>query len=187
MDTIKFYNQLLSKNKDNSKSLGWGSKESQELRFKILCEIENLKDKTILDYGCGVGDLYQFLKKYKIREYIGYDINQNMVSMAMKKYPDGIFRNYLEAEIYDYVLASGIFNLKTENWCKETYGILRKMWGMCRRGMAVNFLSSFSKYKDKKCFYTEPSEILRFVGILTPKFILRQDYKENDFTIYAYK
>lgn len=184
---MDIYNQLLSEYKDGPKVVGWGSKESQELRFKILCEIGNLKDKTILDYGCGLGDLYQFLKKYQIREYVGYDINDKMVEKAIEKYPDGIFRSFLIAMVYDYVLVSGTFNLQVKNWQRETYKTLEEIWGICRWGMAVNFLSSFGKYKDKKCYYADPIEILKFISTLTTKFVIRQDYKENDFCIYAYK
>ena len=85
MDVISYYNQLLEKNKDGPQSVGWGSKKSQNIRFKVLAEIGNLKNKKILDYGCGLGDFYKFLQKYKIGDYVGYDINGKMVKRAMKK------------------------------------------------------------------------------------------------------
>jgi len=187
VDIISYYNKLLKKNKNSPQSVGWGSKKSQNIRFKILAEIGDLKGKKILDYGCGTGELCQFLKKYKIGEYVGYDINNEMIDVALKKYPKEIFRSYLNLMLYDYIFISGTFNLKTKNWEKETYKILRKLWGICRKGIAVNFLTSFSSYKDKKCYYADPIEILKFVRTLTNKFVLRHDYKENDFTIYLYK
>ncbi len=187
MDNLTYYNQQLEKYKDGPQVVSWGSKESQELRFKILCDIGDLRDKTILDYGCGVGDLCQFLKKYKIREYVGYDINGKMIKRALEKYPDGIFRNYIAIETFDYVFASGTFNLKTTNWEKETYQTLGKIWGLCRLGVAVNFLSSLHQNKNKISYYADPSDILKFIGTLTKKFILRHDYKNNDFTVYLYK
>jgi len=187
VDVITYYNKKLEKYKNSPKAVGWGNKKSQEIRFKILTEIGNLKNKIILDYGCGTGDLYQFLKKYEIREYVGYDINHKMIERAIQKYPDGIFRNYLEIERYDYILISGTFNLKRKNWMKKTFDRLSTLWQVCRKGMAVNFPTSFSPKKDKNCYYANPIEILKFVTTLTKKFVLRHEYKENDFCLYLLK
>ena len=45
------------------KSLGWGSTESQEKRFKALSEVGIDNGDRVLDVGCGFGDLYFYLKK----------------------------------------------------------------------------------------------------------------------------
>ena len=48
-------------------TLGWGSKEQQEYRFSISTTLlPSLKDKNILDIGCGFGDFFLFLEKNKI-------------------------------------------------------------------------------------------------------------------------
>ena len=59
----KLYNNLFRKFKYSYKSLDWGSKKNQLLRFKILAEIGNLRGKKILDVGCGFGDFLFWLKK----------------------------------------------------------------------------------------------------------------------------
>ena len=186
MDTLKFFSEKLKKYKDGPMAVSWGSKESQELRFKILCEIGCLKNKTILDYGCGLGDLFKFLQPYKIRGYVGYDINQDMIDGALKKYPNGIFRSYLIARKFDYVISSGIFNLQEKNWEKITYQTINEMFLISKFGVAVNFLSSLAKKKNNLSYYANPLSILRFISTITDKFVLRHDYKSNDFTIYLY-
>jgi hypothetical protein len=43
--------------------VGWKSQQTQEARFNALLAIGNLKGKSILDLGCGLGCLYGYLKK----------------------------------------------------------------------------------------------------------------------------
>lgn len=68
---------------DDVRSLSWGSDNSQQERFRVLAEIADLEGCSILDAGCGLGDLYRFLKKKVIDfQYTGYDLNANMVKAA---------------------------------------------------------------------------------------------------------
>jgi len=184
---MDIYNQLLKKYRNGPKAVGWGSKESQELRFKVLCDIDDLSGKTILDYGCGLGDLFSYLCNSAILMYVGYDRNEKMIAKALKSYPYGVFRDYIEAEKYDYVFASGTFNLEEKEWTRKTYKELDNMWQMCKKGVSVNFLSVFAEKKDKKCHYVNPTEMIKFARKLTNWFTIRHDYKENDFTLYMYK
>ena len=64
---IKIYKKLYKRYGNSFKSLDWGSKEKQMLRFKILSKIGNLNKKKILDVGCGFGDFNLWLKKKRIR------------------------------------------------------------------------------------------------------------------------
>ena len=60
---INLYNKRIYDDKISKiKKIGWGSKSSQNLRFKILSNKFNLNNKSILDLGCGYGDFYSFLK-----------------------------------------------------------------------------------------------------------------------------
>ena len=57
------YKSLFKKHGDGIQTAQYSSKESQYLRFKYLTEIANIRESTILDYGCGLGHLYNFLKE----------------------------------------------------------------------------------------------------------------------------
>ena len=109
---INFYNKRFKKYGDDIKSVGWGDIESQELRFKILAEIDKLDNSSILDLGCGFGDLYDFFSRNKIKiDYRGIDINEELLKIARSKYPKAEFQclnilNSLPSKKYDYVLSS---------------------------------------------------------------------------------
>ena len=189
MGVIEFYNKKLEEFKDGPKAVSWNSKASQELRFGVLCEIGSLKGKKILDFGCGLGDLCEFLKSYEILGYVGYDINFNMIKAAKKKYPKAVFTSEIGKVFgeYDYILASGVFNLENADWEEDTYRIIKVLFDICKKGLGINFLSSLAENKDLICHYVDPVRMLEFVRSLTPRFVLRHDYKVNDFTVYFYK
>ena len=83
---INHFDDLFSKYGYSDKSIGWGKKR-KKLRYHILCEHFDLSGKSILDFGCGFGDLYMFLKKsYADFEYTGIDINTNFIKEAKNQY-----------------------------------------------------------------------------------------------------
>lgn len=194
---LNTFNKMIKDYGIRPKGLGWGSKNSQYIRFETLSEIGDLNTKTILDVGCGFGDFYGFLlknKKIKLKRYFGIDINPLMITIAKKKYPRTEFEvnDLLEVSLpksFDYVVESGIFNLKVPNWEKLTTNLLTQMYKASKIGVGANFLNSFSAFKkDKNSYYVDSSKILKFINNnLTAKVILRQDYKSNDFTVFFYK
>jgi ubiquinone/menaquinone biosynthesis C-methylase UbiE len=195
---LNHFDETILKYKRGPKAVSWGSKNSQLIRFKILSKIGNLNGKTILDVGRGMGDFYGFLinnKKLRLKRYLGIDVNPQMISLAKRKYPKAKFevrdllKNSLLKESFDYVLESGIFNLKIPNWEKFTHKVLTQMYKISKIAMGVNFLSALTSFKkNRNSYYADPFEILNFIyNNLSSKFILRHDYKPNDFTIYTYK
>ena len=58
----KFYNQKYKQYGNSLKSIGWSNKKDQDLRFEKLLLNYDLKNKVILDVGCGFGDLYFYIK-----------------------------------------------------------------------------------------------------------------------------
>lgn len=194
--TEKHFNKKIEEYKNGPQAVSWGSKKSQVSRFKVLSEIGNLNGKKILDVGCGMGDFYSYLisKNVKPKSYTGVDMVSKMVDGAKRKHPKATFAlmdlcREIPKEKFDYVFESGIFNLKVSDWDKTTHKILENMFKAAKAGIAVNFLSVFSPFeKDKSSHYEDPFKITRFVSEkLSRNFILRHDYRPNDFTVYIFK
>ena len=65
-------------------------------RYYVWDEIEkatdtfDLKDKNVLDLGCGNGRLYEFLTS-KGASYTGLDLSSKLIEIAQEKYPKGKF------------------------------------------------------------------------------------------------
>ena len=96
---LDFYDKLYKQFGDSPKSLRW-TKHGQESRYRMMLGVSNKLDgATVLDYGCGMGGLYGFIKEQGIKvTYTGIDINPNFIKEARKKFPEAEFR---EAEILE--------------------------------------------------------------------------------------
>jgi SAM-dependent methyltransferase len=177
--------------------VGWSSRSTQHARFKVLSEIGDLTTSSVLDVGCGVGDLHTFLCGAGFRgEYFGLDLLERNVSDANRRIGRKLCRkgDVIEMpgeQMFDYVLASGIFGLPHKDWNAIVTLTLLKMYKLCRRGLAANFLSIFAAPENDFSYHVDPSVIANIcVNVLgTRSFVIRHDYsvKNNDFTIYAYR
>jgi len=113
---IERYNEKLKKNPKED-LLSTGSKIRREIRYQVLTEIGNLQGKRVLDLGCGIGDFWQYLIEKKIEcEYVGYDINPNIVKIAKERFPNVRFevKDVLLEDFpnFDYIVSTSSFNNK---------------------------------------------------------------------------
>ena len=61
----KEYEKNLDKYGNSPRSVGQLDTKTLEKRLSILIEVGELKNAKILDFGCGIGFLYSYLKKKK--------------------------------------------------------------------------------------------------------------------------
>lgn len=199
---IDVYQQLYKIHGPTAKALAWRDKLSQQVRFQVLTEIiddiNNFNGKSILDVGCGLGDLYYYFQEKKINvQYTGIDLVDDFIAYAQKKYPVAKFLlgNYLTIKLskFDYIFASGIFNFSLEDNFELLKETLKKMVKETKCGIAFNFLTAFHTQKEKDLYYFYPTDVLKIA--LEQKNIsgaaMRLDYELvhnlNDGTIYLYK
>ena len=89
--TIKRYHDRYCEFGYSPKSLGWG-KGKQDIRFDILTSLYDCRNKTVLDIGCGFGDLNITLEqKFKSYRYLGCDLCEDLVAEGRKRYPNAHF------------------------------------------------------------------------------------------------
>lgn len=72
---------------DNPRALGWGSRESQELRFEALSKIIHFQNASVLDFGCGTADLCKYLRNKTLwtGDYYGIDVVEELIEAAQAK------------------------------------------------------------------------------------------------------
>ena len=190
-----FFNRQAQRHGDNVKSLAWESDFTQRVRFLVLSEIAPLNDMRILDVGCGKADMYAFFNEEGIPvEYYGVDCSLEMIKLARKIHPGAriFYRDFLRDEQYpeiDYAISSGVANVLTPNNREYIEAIIRKMFALAKKGVAVNMLSTYApgNKKNTGMYFYSPEYMLTFALKLTPKVSLRHDYLPNDFTLYLYK
>jgi ubiquinone/menaquinone biosynthesis C-methylase UbiE len=192
---LSFYNFHLKKFGDRPEALRW-TPQGQLKRYHMLADIasdQELHNSTVLDYGCGTGDFYRFLKRRGITvKYTGVDINENFIDLARKKYPGCTFRvmNTDDDEIegfFDYIFICGVFNLNVPGVDEDMKNALIKLFRHCNKGLALSALSSHTPVKDHELHFTSPEEMLKFaIENLSPAVALRHDRIQNDFLLYVY-
>lgn len=182
--------------------VSWNSKASQELRFEVIAKIFPKKQEkfSLIDIGCGVGDLYNFLqsKGYKNVDYLGVDIIPEMVAAAQLKFP-GIkfmvadFMNTDWQKKADYLVCSGTLNMvfgdhnQHQKYVRDFIG---KMFQMSDKGIAFNLLSIEGKHEfeeDPRFYYADPEYWYKTCLEITTQTKLYTDYLAHDFCLYMLK
>lgn len=175
-------------------TLGWGKHSRQSLRFTILTGVGDLDGKSILDVGCGFGDLYNFLAHQGwTGNYVGIDFVSDLIDEAQTRLPNvefisGDFEDWDFKKPFDYVLASGIFNFKLkheDNWI-YIMRMLERMLSLASKGVAVDFMTSWVDYQKELNFHTDPITLIQNIRRLTKRFVIRQDYMPYEFSLYLY-
>jgi len=185
--------ELFEKYRFNIKSVDTSKKKTQEIRHETLVEIGVKKGDSVLDVGCGFGDLAGlFMKKKLPVKYMGFDVSEKFVSYSEKKYKKNnlkgmqvdfkvkdVFKDSISGK-FDWVIISG-FNLLTIK-------LIKKYFDICKKGVAVNFLSSYANKKNVLFPYRNPAKTFNLIRKkISPFITLRHDYLPHDFTIYIYK
>lgn len=177
-----------------------GSKEGQEGRFKLLAK-QIAPTDTVVDVGCGFGDMLPFLRAQGLRgQYIGLDFVDEFINAATQTHsdPNATFRVFdvlgpNALPNCDVSIQSGIFNNAMPEGQNQVFleTTLTKMADASRKGFAFNHLSTLVEYRDPSLHYFDPGAVLAICRRLTPFVSLRHDYvlREGGYpyeaTIYA--
>jgi len=191
---ISFFDRELRMHGDRPEAVRW-SPRGQSLHYECLLDIdESIEGSKVLDYGCGKGDLYQFLKERNISvDYTGFDINENLISFAKKKYSDAKFSVFdieIEAmdEEFDYIFLCGVFNLKLKDLDETVKNVLLRLFPHCRKALAFNALSSENPKKAVELNYLSPDEMIEFAkNDLSPDISFARERIPYDFTMFVRK
>jgi len=190
---IERYDARLREHGDKFSALASGTEDRRAIRFQVLSEIGIASGDTVLDLGCGFGDFSGFLSERGIEaEYTGYDINPRLIDAARKKYPNRVFevRDVLEDSFpqFDYIVSSSCFNLcmlDGENYA-FVERILKACYSHAKKGVAVDFLTSYVDFPSAEGFHYEPERVFAIAKKLTKRVVLRHDYPLFEFNIYLY-
>ncbi|MBC7913290.1 MAG: class I SAM-dependent methyltransferase [Pyrinomonadaceae bacterium] len=187
------HNQIREFGLNSVQSLGWKSEKSQSVRFEILTGIDNMTDCSVMDVGCGVGELKVFLDtKYSGVRYFGIDQMSVFLDIAISRFSESDDTTFFLGDFStailpntDYVLASGAFNYRNSE-PDFVLNVIDKLFANCRLGFAFNLMGNINASASILVAYN-PSYILKHCQTLSKKVIIKQGYLEDDFTIWMYK
>jgi SAM-dependent methyltransferase len=202
IDTVsKYYGQKVRSFGPTPAGVDWNSMESQTLRFNELSKLfaDEKNSFSLLDYGCGYGALLEYLNNRKIKvNYTGYDISREMIECAvakMKSNEETVWTSDREElSRYDYVVASGVFNVKAETsieeWEEYIYDSLDHINSLSVKGFVFNILSDYSEGQKRKgnLYYANAENLFRYCKqSFSREVALLHDYPLYEFTLIVRK
>lgn len=202
-----YFSRRFKKYGFSHKTLSWESPFTQNARFVELLKVctmgQKLKDITLLDFGCGLGHLYKFIKDNGLLDswgidYEGADINQTLIAEASKNFPRAKF-TLKDESIYqrqfDYTVCSGIYNLKFS----EEFDIslryreeLSRLYSGVRCGLAVNFQTlnalplipeRLREGEKQKFYFHDPARLLNDLRTITANVSISGNYLPGDYDV----
>jgi hypothetical protein len=203
MDRIRsYFADKLLQHGATPRGVDWNSTGSQETRFSQLAKVINQPGKpfSLLDYGSGFGSFYDYLisQKAVVEKYAGFDIVESMVAKGSEMHAGmkGVefFSKDEDLPQCDYVVASGIFNIKLDTpqdvWTEYVIKILSRMNELAIRGFSFNLLTKYSdaEFMRPDLYYADPGQIF---DVCKRKFsrnvAILHDYDLYDFTVIVRK
>ena len=191
----RHYEHRISPERPNYEILDWASPQSQQARFEILVQNLDLAGKSLLDVGCGLGDLLTYLQKKQIPvDYTGVDIVEKMIEAARLRHPEGRFlqadifaQSPFEAESFDVTFCSGAFNLNLGNNEQFLPRAVAEMVRLARNAAVFNLLHHRAAAQESTYFYYDPARVPQLVAGLGVQTRIIDDYLHNDFTVICTK
>jgi SAM-dependent methyltransferase len=190
------YRRLLREQDDPSRQVGWMDRLQQLVAFEVLAGVGDLCGPgapSVLDVGCGLGDFLRYLRGRGFAgRYTGVDLVPELVEAARSYHPRVTFivADILDTELalepHDYVVASGLFDYRTPDSAERLPRTVRRLFDLCRRGLAWNVLNVALADRDD-LYRVPPGDLLALCEGLTPWFLVRGDYDAHAFNFYLYK
>ena len=190
----RHYEHRIDTGRENFDVLDWASAESQNARFEVLVVNVDLQDKSLLDVGCGLGDLSTFLKDRKINvHYTGLDIIEKMLTAAAAKHPNAKFicgdmfaedaSPLPEGNIFDVVFCSGTFNLNLGNNADFLPQAVGRLMAIASERVVFNLLNKSVLFESETYACYDPGQVLGWLARTGWDIRMIDGYLPNDFTL----
>lgn len=187
----KHYEPRIDPNAESFEIADWGDAASQTKRFEALIELVDLTGRSLLDVGCGTGDLWAFLARRGLGvDYLGVDLLEKMIAEAHRRHPAAAFEcvdpfdpTSLAGRSFNVVFASGVFNLDTGNSREFLPGGIRRLLDLADEALVFNLLHARAETRHDHCVYYTPDQITRLLDPLACDCRIVDDYLPNDFTV----
>lgn len=168
-------------------------------RFEVVAKyIEQFQNPSVLDYGCGLGFLHAYLTENKIQhQYTGVDIVPDFIKSCRERFvPPAVFQQiHPEDQItdsYDFVYASGVFNLRSADDDDVSFSYVRarllELFKITKQVMIVDFLSPDVDFRQDGAQHIDYRTVLDWlIPDNSRRWVLRHDYLPYEYSIVVFK
>ena len=193
---VEKYRKSFEEHGDTPAGVQW-PRGRQDIRFKALTQHFASNKFSVLDYGCGLGHLKDYLDKNFIGfEYLGADLVPEFISAVQKKYPE-VRTKLLSSpteliDPTDHVVASGTFNIieggDRDAYLEKVKQALLHLFSLARESLAVNFMTDKVDYMQPTALHVNMEEMINFVSRkMSARLLVNASYMPYEFTITVFK
>jgi SAM-dependent methyltransferase len=191
-ETVARYRERWRQHGYGPKTLGW-DKGRQRVRF--CAALEGLAEEdyaSILDVGCGFGDLLDFLRERNWHgQYLGVDIVPELIEEAQKRHASERARFSCEdvsansrTESTTMAVALGVFNHRLVQDNREfVRTVLSRLWECATRVVVLDFLSSAADARSDNLFYADPCEVFNLARRFSRRVVIHHGYMPFEFQV----
>ena len=187
----RHYEPLIQPGRPGHEVADWADVVAQQLRFQVLTDNVDLVSRSLLDVGCGTGDLLAFLAERNVSaDYLGVDLIDKMITEARNRHPDATFEclnpfepDALAGRAFDVVFASGVFNLDDGRAGDFLPAGVSRLCELASQTVVFNLLHARTANRYPDCIYWDPGDVLAAIGDLNVHWRILDDYLPNDFTV----
>jgi len=188
---------------NNPTILGYETRKQQLNVFKNVLPPEfNPYEDTLLDVGCGIGDLWAYcveILKCDAPLYTGIDTDIEIIKLAQKKFPN-VADNFIVDDLnihastnrYDWVVAMSAFNeitvIEDKQVSLNIEDIIKQMYSIANKGIALNLMHTHLTESDKDVLHIyDPNKIIDWVLENYDNVKFHKNYINRDFYLCIYK
>lgn len=164
---------------DNVRALGWVSERSQASRFEAVAQAADFNGSSVLDLGCGTGDLKAFLDtRFAGVSYLGIDQVPEFVVQARARYASdphaafelGDFGSLMFPRV-DHVVACGSLSYRSSS-PHHVFGAIAKMFASAAQTVVFSVLDE-RHFPEHPLLVGHPvDEVMAFCQKLSPRVSL---------------
>jgi len=174
---------------------GYDSIETKTLTYNAsIIPLNNNIGGSILDFGCGVGDLYGHLVNIHGNSnlnYTGIDFNKNKVNLSKLKYKDITTFVGTEDDIidpYDYIACINVFNYNIYKYnFDKMYEIVHKLFNLTNKCMIFNTMNERMNIENTDVNVNYTFDQINYILKDYEFFMHRTDYLYGESMIYLFK
>lgn len=184
---------------DDSILVGYININEQIITYSTALTLFN-PNLSILDIGCGRGDLFAFMKEqyedvFLDSNYYGIDKNEIVINAGKEKYNiDNIhlqdFNSFKSDKKYNWVSALNYFNDPVDDSYKVLYKTIDRMFNLSSDAIVFNIITNQADIRqDQITSYSiyDAGQILNHLTNVYKKVIVRSDYLLGDTMFYVFK
>jgi SAM-dependent methyltransferase len=191
---VRLYQDAFARHGDSPSAVLW-PRGRQSLRFDALTHHFSGTSFSVLDYGCGLAHLKDYLdKRFTAYRYIGADVVPEFVHAVKNKHPEvlvHLVHDYTDLiDPVDHVVISGTFNIvdgeDSKAYLTYVHAALEHLYSLCRISLSVNFMTDKVDFIQANAHHVDVEAMYRFFrDRLSSRLQLDQTRMPYEFTITA--